>query len=260
MKEENGLEALRTIWLGRRFLYLEEVDSTNDYLKRVGAGLPHGTVVIAGRQSAGKGRMGRSWSDGGGGCLSMSFLLQDLPTGRMPLLPLVCGLGVKRGVEKVSGLAASIKWSNDVLLGGGKICGILCESRLGKENFAIAGMGINLNQTREDFKTATLDYAESLFLATQKKYDKLKVASAILNEMEPVYEKFLQQGFESLLEEYKSSCVTLGKHVRVIIDGKSREGEALDILADGSLLCLIDGEKLPIRAGEASVRGLYGYI
>lgn len=261
MEEAIRLPGLETRVLGRHFLHLKEVDSTNSYLKEHGSILPHGATVIADRQTAGKGRLGRSWSDGAGGCLPLSILFKDLPRDKLPLLPLVTGLAVKRGAESLSGRDCAIKWSNDVLLGDRKICGILCESRLNSGNsFAVAGMGLNLNQTEEEFQAANLEYAASLFLVTGKKTEKYRAAAVLLNEIEPLYEKFLQNGFSALLEEYKACCVNLGRWVRISVHGEVREGEAVDILPNGSLLCRIGTELVELNAGETSVRGLYGYV
>lgn len=252
------MDGLATKWLGREFEYLGEVTSTDDYLKEHAGELENGAAVVAERQTRGKGRTGREWQGGDG--LAMSFLLHNPRIADLTCLPLVAGMAVIRALERAAGSGFGLKWSNDVLFGDKKICGILCESRISSHSaFAVAGIGVNLSQTREEFDALGLVYATSLELATGARIEKTRFAAMILNEFEPLYEKFAQSGFSAIRENYKSYCVTLGKRVRVITKAGEREGEALDIAEDGSLVCEIGGKLVHVRAGEASVRGLYGY-
>ncbi len=242
-------------WLGKSLIMLDEVDSTNDYLKREAAGLPHGAAVIAERQSAGKGRSGRGWHSGG---LMMSFLMHGVAPEKLSALPLAVGLAVAGALEKLSGTPGfCLKWSNDVLFGTQKLVGILCEGTISADRaYAVAGVGVNVEQTREELDCLGLVYASSLKTATDKSYGILPVARAIFNEFEPIYEIYMREGFSALRERYKRRCITLGREIRVITGETERRGVAADIAGDGGLI-LEDGGI--IRAGEASVRGLYGY-
>ncbi len=242
-------------WFGKNLAMLDEVDSTNDYLKREAESLPHGAAVIAKRQNAGKGRIGRGWQSGG---LMMSFLMHGLAPEKLSALPLAVGLAVAGALEKLSATPGfGLKWSNDVLFGDQKLAGILCEGTIaGKRAYAVAGIGVNLEQTREELDGLGLVYASSLKTATGKSYGILPVARAIFDEFEPIYEIYKLMGFSALREKYKSRCVTLGREIRVITGETERRGVAADIACDGGLV-LRDGGV--IRAGEASVRGLYGY-
>lgn len=250
---------IKTAWLGRRLEYFDELASTNTYLKENAGRLPHGAAVIAGKQTGGKGRLGRVWQDDGTG-LALSVLLHGQKPENMTLLPLIAGVAVLSAVEKLTGLPISLKWSNDVLIEARKLCGILCESRISRDGaFAVVGMGVNLNQDREYFERLGLVYATSLKIATGKNFDAFETAAAILNELEPLLETFEKFGFSAIGQTYKSRCITLGKDVRVIINGVERTGKAVDIADDGGLICETGGKTEIIRAGEASVRGLYGY-
>jgi BirA family biotin operon repressor/biotin-[acetyl-CoA-carboxylase] ligase len=257
-----SLPELKTTWLGQQYLHLDEVDSTNSYLMRH-LDLPHGQTVTASLQTAGKGRRGRNWNAGRDSSLMLSFLLRDWPLDRLSALPLVVGLGVCRAVETVAGIEAAIKWSNDVLVGERKICGILCESRIAPNGLAdvVVGLGVNLLQSAEELKELSLVYATSLLLATGKEIDPFFFASNLLGELEILLENYAFSAFPALREAYAARCLTLGREVELIPPrGEIRRGIALGLGDEGELLCRMEGVVTPIRAGEVSVRGIYGYV
>lgn len=256
----SSLPGLRTRCLGQHYHHFPTLDSTNTYLKENAGGLPHGAAVTASLQTAGKGRLGKSWSARRDTSLALSVLLHGRQPGEMAVLPLLAGLAVCRGVEAAAGAVCALKWSNDVLLGERKLCGILCESRIaGDRSFAVVGMGVNLTQSKEDFSHLGLVYATSLLMATGKSPEGPLLAAEILAALEEILEEYDRDGFGALREAYRSRCVTLGKRVRVTLDGAEQEGTAVDIAPDGALLCTIAGVLRPVSAGETSVRGLYGY-
>ena len=246
---------------------LPQVDSTNTYLKNNCAALPHGSAVFTDCQTAGRGRRGNSW-DGGehipGQNLALSFLLKDAKIEDMGILPLLCALAVRRAVNALTGEEAQIKWPNDMIFKGKKLCGILCESRIpaGQESAlcAICGIGINLTQEQKDFDALGLPHATSILLGSGMRFTPEEVTVSVLEHFALVYEQYRAEGFPALLSEYRAGCITLNRQVRVIKGEETKEGTALDITLDGELLCEIDGEEQIIRSGEASVRGLYGYI
>lgn len=248
-----------TEWLGKSLEIFDELGSTNTYLKEHADKFPHGAAVIAKRQIQGRGRLGREWQQSGGENLALSVLLHNVDPKILPVLPLIAGVAVTSALNKLCGISTVLKWSNDVLLEGRKLCGILCESRIAEKSFAVIGIGVNLSGGAEDFERLGLVYATSLKLATDKNYGIFEVAAKICRELEPILENFAKNGFDDIREEYKRRCVTLGREVCVDCNGKKRNGKALDIGADGSLICELDGERVSIHAGEASVRGLYGY-
>ena len=256
------LPGISTKILGKRCIYLEEVDSTNDFLKEHGREMEDGTVVIASEQIAGKGRLGRSWVSSRGEGLYLSVLLKNLAPNIRQLLPLICGLAVCKGLSRICQSECALKWSNDVLCGEKKICGILCESRITSESsLAIAGMGVNLKQTAQTLNGSGLLYATSLFADTGKIYDPISIASLIITELEEALDRSADQGWEELREEYKTRCLTIGRQIRVIQNNREIIAKSLDIAQDGSLICEGDGgEIFSVHSGETSVRGIYGYV
>lgn len=256
-----NLPGLTTTYIGRSWLPLESVGSTNDYCKTNAPKLAHGTVVTTGNQTAGKGRLGRRWEDTAEKGLAMSVLLHDWPVEQLGLLPLLAGMAVCEGLGALCGVDCRIKWSNDVLVDSKKLCGILCESRIsGDDAFAVIGIGVNLAHSQQDWDRLGLVYAASLFSVTGKKPAAEETASALCNALELQLELFRKEGFPSLRERYKQLCVTLNKPVRVLWQGEERRGVAVDVDETGALLCDIDGQLCAVNAGEASVRGIYGYV
>lgn len=257
--------------IGQNLIWLDRVDSTNTYLKNRCHELPHGTAAFTDCQTAGKGRRGNQWNGSDakvqpGSNLALSFLLKDVTVEDMGILPLICALAVRRAVLALTGAPAGIKWPNDMILKGKKLCGILCESRIaahdgqGEAFCAICGIGVNLTQNQQDFDALNLPHAISLLLACGRVFKPEKVTAAILEAFEQAYLRYREEGFPALLQEYREGCVTLGRQVRVIWDQQIKEGVALDISPKGELVCSIEGAVHTVRSGEASVRGLYGYI
>ena len=259
------LRGLHTKELGRRAVYLPEVDSTNRYLKDNGVGFPHGTLCYTGRQTAGRGRLGRSWTAPDGQALAMSILFR--PNGGaaacgLRQLPLLCGLAVAEAVEDMSGASCAIKWPNDSICGGRKVCGILCESRVMTDDFfAVAGMGVNLTQTAEEFEAQGLANAGSLSMLTGKAVSVGEMAAAVLNRLEPLWEVYYAEGFSPLRGAYEARCLTIGKAIRALSpDGELRlEGTAVGLDTEGRLLVDTPAGRQALDAGEVSIRSMNGY-
>ena len=247
---------LHTKWCGKHWIHLDEVASTNDDLKQ--GDFADGTAVIADRQTAGKGRQGKSWSEAPvGQAMYLSVLFHSMKISDMGLLPLLCGLATARSL----GAAARIKWPNDVLLGEKKVCGILCESKIqGGKVSAVCGMGINLCQDEDFFIQNNLPHATSLLAFDGQRRTAQEAAVLLLEELEPILEQYRQEGFSPFAASYCDRCVTLGRQVRVIRGQQEVTAQAISIAPDGGLICQKAGENFVIRSGEASVRGLYGYV
>lgn len=169
-------------------------------------------------------------------------------------LTLAAGLAVARAIP-----GARIKWPNDVILDGKKVCGILTElSAWGEKiNYAVVGIGVNVNTA--EFDTELADKATSLYLETGKKYNREEVFGKIMHEFECIYDKFLTYGFEALREDYKKLCATLEREIVIIKDGVEYSAYACDISSGGELVVQSGGKTEIVNSGEVSVRGLLGY-
>ena len=244
--------------------WYESLDSTNALTKKMAAdGAPHGTVVIADHQTAGRGRLGRSFDSPKSSGIYMSVLLRPA---RRPdkLMHLTCAAAVAicDAVECASGFRPGIKWINDLVAGNKKLAGILTElgfdSQTGMADYAIIGIGINCTQSTADFPPELREIACSLQSATGVPVDRAKLAAAMIRELEKMSRELDEK--EAILDRYRGDCVTLGKKVKVLRGEICREGTAIDMDADGGLIVRFDdGAEEAVNSGEVSVRGLYGY-
>ncbi len=258
---QTGTKRFRTHILGQNCLYFKELDSTNTYLKEHGGSLAHGTTVIAGRQTQGRGRLGRAWSSDEHTALYMSVLLKNIPQPISQSLPSLCGLATVKALEKLTGREFLIKWPNDVICLEKKVVGILCEGRLcGEQSYYVCGIGVNVLQDRAFFARNGLDHGGSILTQTHRVKTLEAVAESILIELEALLDVFVQEGFTPLLPAYKRHCVNIGREVRVITGETEQHGICVDVCADGSMLVDFCGQTKKICAGETSVRGFYGYV
>ena len=254
----NGLTATE---LAKNILCLSAVDSTNRYLKEQGASLPHGTLCYTDWQQEGKGRLGRSWQAPKGQSLAMSILFR--PAEGTALLPLICGLAVTEALEGLTGKQYEIKWPNDIVCSGRKVCGILCESCLTiSGGYAVAGIGVNLLQDADFFQQAELPNGTSVMMVSGQRLTVEETAVVIINRLEPYWHHLCQHGFRTLRENYERRCNTIGREVRILdANGEIlREGVAVGIAEDGQLMIESENKRYAVNAGEVFVRGLYGYI
>ena len=227
-----------------RIINLDEVDSTNEYAKRIAGNSPEGTVVVAKRQTAGKGRKGRSWVSPEGG-LWLSVILKP---GRIdPRLVFVGALAVVDTLADF-GISAGIKWPNDVWVSGRKIAGILTEGK-GIE-YAVLGIGLNVNNpVPEDLRES----ATSMLELTGTKVPLEKVRERLLFHLGGWYRVFLERP-DLLMAKVRERTFILGKTVRVLQDGEELAGRAADILEDGSLLLETPSGLKRITHGDVSLR------
>lgn len=247
-----------------RILLQETVPSTNDLAKELARqGAPHGTVIFAEAQTAGRGRMGRSFSSPAGQGIYCSVILRPAakPEELMHLTA-VMAEAARRAVAEVTGLGPEIKWVNDLVSGGRKLCGILTQMELkaGTVDFAVVGIGINCKEKKEDFPPELQEMATSLEMERGKPVERAQVAAALLRQIWLASEDLLKNP-GPWLDGYREHCITLGKTVQVIGNGDVRQGFAEDITAAGGLIVrFADGSREIVDSGEVSVRGLYGYL
>lgn len=243
---------------------MEETDSTNSYLKREAlSGAPHGTVAVANSQSAGRGRMTRSFQSPPGKGVYLSILLRpQLPPESLMGVTGMTAVAVCRAVERTAGVRPQIKWTNDLVLNGKKLCGILTElaveGETGLTQSLIIGAGVNVSHTAEDFSPEVSQMATSL---AQEGYtvSRPALAAAMIEEFNCLSQA-LGGDTGAWVDAYRQACITLGKPVRLLWTGRQEEALALDIDSQfGLLVRMADGREKTIRTGEVSVRGLYGY-
>lgn len=255
---------LKTRWAGHPVYYFEEVTSTNQYIKKMAEeGAPEGTLVAADIQTHGKGRSGRVWTTAPKTNIAMSLLLRPkVSPARISMVTLVMGLAVACACRKLYDLPVGIKWPNDVVVGGKKLCGILTEmsTEMMAVNYVVIGTGINVNVT--EFPEEIKNIATSLLLELGKETTRAELMAECMKYFEEFYEKFLQTEDLSLLQEqYNKLLLNRNRGVRVLEPGNEYSGVALGINKDGELLVeKEDGTRTAVYAGEVSVRGVYGYV
>ena len=256
-----------TARVGRTLVCLAEVDSTNLRARQLAAeGAADGTVVVADRQTAGRGRLGRSFqSPGGQGIYLTALLRPDLPPERLSPVTAMAGVAVCRAVERLCGVSPGLKWPNDPVLDGKKLCGILTELSLEGETARVQelvlGIGINVSQRPEDFTPEVREIATSLVQALGHAVSRPALAAEIIREVDRLCAALAAGETGPYLAESRRRCVNLGRTVRLLRpDGGGETAEALDIDEEvGLVVRRPDGAVKTVRSGEVSVRGLYGY-
>lgn len=258
------LSSIRGSWAGREILYLDEVDSTNTAAKKAAEnGAVHGTLVVSERQTGGKGRRGRAWDSPRGTGIFMTLILRpNMAPVHASMLTLVAALAVADGIRECTGAESLIKWPNDIVMSGKKICGILTEMSADPDciNYVAVGIGINVNM--EEFPEEIRGVAASIFTETGKKTKRSLLISAVMAAFERYYEVFMKTtDMSRLLEDYNGKLANCGRTVRVLDPAGEYSGTAIGIDREGELL--VEMEDTTVRrvlSGEVSVRGIYGYV
>ncbi len=236
--------SLATRSLGRRIELHDRLESTNREAVALGqAGVEHGTLVLADAQTAGRGRMARSWFSPPGVNLYGSVVIRtaiDAPrmAAWLSWLPLMAALGAAEAIEIVSALRIAVKWPNDLLINERKVGGILCESGMsaGAGAFQVIGIGVNVNGTSEEFPDELRPIATTVRQESGRHIDRNRLAAQLLIELESCLETFVSLGWEPVALAYRRRCATIGKIVKAVLaDGKECIGVAETIEQDGSL-------------------------
>lgn len=257
--------ALRGRLLGRELVCLPEVDSTNDEAKRrAAAGAAEGLAVLADCQTGGKGRRGRSFVSPAGKGLYLSVLLRpSCSLEELMWLTSWTAVAVCDGIQAACGVRPGIKWTNDLVLSGKKLCGILTELSMEGESgalqYAVVGAGINLTQTDADFGPEVAPVAVSLAQALGSAPRRADLASAVLTALDGMYRAFPREQ-SRYLERYRQDCLTLGRPVQILRGDQVEQAFAEDIDENFALVVRYpSGRREHIHSGEVSVRGLFGY-
>jgi BirA family biotin operon repressor/biotin-[acetyl-CoA-carboxylase] ligase len=249
-------DGLGTRWLGRGSLRCHDVvESTNSEARRLGQeGAPDGTVVVSEAQTMGRGRRGRFWASPSGKGLYLSILLrpQCVPEA-LAGLTLVTGVSVAAAI-RATGLQPQLKWPNDVLLDHRKAGGILTEAVF-KQNgvdFAVVGIGLNVNTAQHEFPEGVRDLATSLRVSLGEQVSRTRLLQRLLHEQEQWYERFTSGDFEDILETWRQFDTTLGEMVEVVLPEKRFVGVAESLDKDGALL-VRDGQGKLVRVVAGDV-------
>jgi BirA family transcriptional regulator, biotin operon repressor / biotin---[acetyl-CoA-carboxylase] ligase len=255
---------LQTKMLGSPLHYFPTIDSTNVYAAQLArAGATEGTLVIADAQSGGKGRLGRNWVSPPGVNLYLSVILRPSVSASIaPQLNLLAAVAVADAISEVCELTSTIKWPNDVLVTGKKVCGILAEmqTEAGELRAVILGIGVNINAPLSAFPEELRDKASSLLLISGRVIERSTFTARLLTHLEKSYVLWLEHGFVVLRtawEQYASEV--LGKRIAVAAPEGTVTGTALGLDDDGALLVRgeADGVVHRLLAGDVSVIGGY---
>ena len=262
---ENELRSrIHTAWAGAELHFQRITGSTNLLAKQAGEeGAPHGALFVADEQTAGRGRRGRSWQSPPGANIYFTILLRpDFQPNQASMLTLVMAHSVAAAIRRLTGLEPSIKWPNDVLLEGRKICGILTEMSLEREYIHYVVCGVGINVALQEFPKEIREHATTVEAVCGRHISKGELLQYVMEAFEQDYDAFAEAGdLTPLLESYNRMLVNRDRSVRVLDPKGEWEGIARGINSRGELLVEnAEGVVTTVYAGEVSVRGIYGYV
>lgn len=255
---------MNTRWAGHPVTFYEVLDSTNLRAKLDAEnGAPQGSLVVADMQTAGRGRRGRGWSSPAGANAYFTLILKpDFSPDKASMLTLVMALAVAEGITETCGVEARIKWPNDIVIGGKKVCGMLTELSVQQEYIQYVVIGAGINVCLQEFSPEIADTAACLEQVCGRRVPRAQLIVRVMEAFEKYYEIFMETlDFSRLKEVYDRLSVNCGREVQVLDPKGEYTGISRGINAAGELLVeLPDGSKKAVYAGEVSVRGIYGYV
>ncbi len=264
MTEAEIKSLMHTEWVAKEVLYFDTIDSTNTKAQELAEkGYPSGTLVVADKQESGKGRRGRSWVSPSGTGIFMTLMIKpDINPNNASMLTLVAALAVAKAITSVTGEEAMIKWPNDIVVNGKKVCGILTEmnAQFDYINNIVVGIGINVHN--ESFPEEISQMASSLMIeAGGKRFHRAQIIAETMSYFEQYYDTFLKtQDLSALVREYDELLVNRNKSVRVLDPKEPFDGKAMGITPKGELIVDTWESRKLVSSGEVSVRGIYGYV
>lgn len=264
MTEAEIKSLMHTDWVAKEVLYFDTIDSTNTKAQELAEkGYPSGTLVVADKQESGKGRRGRSWVSPSGTGIFMTLMIKpDINPNNASMLTLVAALAVAKAITSVTGEEAMIKWPNDIVVNGKKVCGILTEmnAQFDYINHIVVGIGINVHN--ESFPEEISQMASSLMIeAGGKRFHRAQIIAETMLYFEQYYDTFLKtQDLSALVREYDELLVNRNKSVRVLDPKEPFDGKAMGITPKGELIVDTWESRKLVSSGEVSVRGIYGYV
>jgi len=219
----------------------ETLSSTNDKAKYFAELGQNNIVVVAERQRKGRGRFGREWSSELGG-LYMTILLKEDKLDRAKYLTFIAAVSVAKTIKKFSKLNCKVKWPNDVVVDGKKICGILTETVSGKKNYALVGIGVNVNQ--KIFPESIIKKSTSLSIETNKNYNINKIIKMIINNFNLLYKHYKLEKYHKIINIWKKDSHTLGKNIKIKTLSGPHTGKVIDIDNDCNLILKLKGGRI----------------
>jgi BirA family biotin operon repressor/biotin-[acetyl-CoA-carboxylase] ligase len=233
-----GIKAgLMTSMIGKNIHYFKETESTNIIARDMAGSVDEGTVVIAESQTGGRGRMGHKWISPEGGIWLSVVLKPRMQPLHAPRITLLAGVAVANTIRSYE-LPAKIKWPNDVLINGKKVCGILTEigAEMDSIQYVVVGMGIDANVDTETFPEDFRDSSTSLKNELGHDIDRVEFVQRLLSELESLYLKFQKGGFSSIMEEWRNLSATIGEWVKITTQTRAIYGEAVGVDSEGALI------------------------
>lgn len=258
---QNICHDLGTKFIGKNIIHFDTIESTNDYGKEIAGKEIEGTVIISEEQTKGKGRLGRNWHSKSGEGIWMSMILKpNMTPYKAPFITLIAGASIVKSLNNL-GIDATIKWPNDVIINGKKLCGILTElsAEIERINHIVLGIGINVKTM--DFSPEISEIATSL----QKEgynLSRVDIVKNILEEFENLYIDYVENDSkDETIKICRQYSAVIGKDIYAIRGENKELVKCLDIDENGNLIVINSkGEKVEIMSGEISIRGLKGYI
>lgn len=255
---------LTTQFIGKNMEYFDSISSTNIKAKEIALKKDEGTIVIAEKQTKGKGRLGRNWTSPKGKGIWFSIILKpNVKPEKVPKITLIGAAAVNKALREI-GIKSYIKWPNDIIVDSKKVCGILTEMNCEKDsvNYVIMGIGINANLDEDDFDKGLKRKATSLKIIVGEEIDRSRLLASILNYFEKLYISFnSNDDISETIRISREESILIGKEVRVINSGNERIANVLDIDDEGQLIVQYkNGEIEKVFSGEVSIRGIDGYV
>lgn len=249
--------------IGSKIICFDSIDSTNSFAKKEASNLDDGAVILSEEQTAGRGRRGREWTSPKGTGIWMSLVLKpNIPPTEGVKMTQIAAAAVCKSIRELTKLDALIKWPNDIVINGKKVCGILTEmaGELNEIRYIAVGIGINVNII--SFPEELNNVATSILIEGGRKIDRKNLVVNILKNFEALYNIYINDlNFDEALNTVKKYSAILGKQIKIIQGNKEKIVRAIDIDREGLLLVeMEDGTRQLISSGEVSIRGERGYI
>jgi len=254
---ENQLKS-KKLFIGSKICYFDNTPSTMTVAKETATqGCQDGTVIIASSQTAGRGRLGRTWSSPNGG-LWMSLIVRPaISTHLIPIITLAAGVCVCKTIQKLYHITSGLKWPNDVVINGKKVCGILTEGSINANtiNYAVVGIGVNLNFSNDLLPHELKERSTTLLHETNLHIKPEQFLLELLIEINGMYGK-LSNDISEIKNQWKKYSITIGKEVNAIYNSEVIYGIAKDITLEGNLVITLEsGEEISVCSGEVTLRG-----